>query len=631
MQSAPHPEPSTSTATPAAGIRLEHAVNRPIVVLAVPGVDLSPVVQSLLASPGTWSAVGLVEQAVDSAADGEWTAGHGDRRTSVHATTAGDRVRDLLTEGWRQVAEVRRRGGLVAEPRPVVAGPADALRVPFWADLFPEARFVLVHEDPRISLLHATAACLDAEAVPRVADWETLRATGVGEAASAHWETVVSTLLDDLEALPAERWTVTTPARLRSEPVAEGRQLFEALGLGWHGRATRPWAGEAPGLPVVLREVFPTEQDFAPHAARLAPTADRVVARLPAEAHSLLDSTPAGSLSATDDGFAAVLRRLGCSVLVSTYQSHRLVALRADGDALGVHLRAFDRPMGIAPTPDGFALGTRSEIWDFRDAPQVARKLSPQGRHDACFLPRNSHVTGDVAVHDMARGADGMWIVATGFNCLATLDTAHSFVPRWSPPFISALVPEDRCHLNGLAMVDGEPRFVTALGTSDELGGWRATKEKGGVVMDVRSGEILVSGLSMPHSPRWHEGRLYVLESGHGRLSVCDLETGATEVVAELPGFTRGLSFHGGLAFVATSQIRETATFGGLPIQALERRECGVWAVDLATGKVVGSVRFDDRIEEVFDVCVLPGVTYPEVAEPDSDLVRRSWLLPSQG
>ena len=51
----------------------------------------------------------------------------------------------------------------------------------------------------------------------------------------------------------------------------------------------------------------------------------------------------------------------------------------------------------------------------------------------------------------------------TLFSCLAGLDSRYSFVPRWRPPFISALAAEDRCHLNGLAMVDGDaPAFLVA-------------------------------------------------------------------------------------------------------------------------------------------------------------------------
>ena len=129
--------------------------------------------------------------------------------------------------------------------------------------------------------------------------------------------------------------------------------------------------------------------------------------------------------------------------------------------------------MGVAVAPGRIALGTRCEVWDLRDMPEAAVKLEPAGSHDACYLPRNRHVTGDIAVHDLAFAQGELWLVATMFSCLATLDAEHSFVPRWTPPFITRLAPEDRCHLNGIAIVDDQVAYVTALGRADTPGGRR--------------------------------------------------------------------------------------------------------------------------------------------------------------
>jgi uncharacterized protein (TIGR03032 family) len=179
-------------------------------------------------------------------------------------------------------------------------------------------------------------------------------------------------------------------------------------------------------------------------------------------------------------------------------------------------------------------------------------------------------------------------------------------------------------------VIDDEVRFVTALGQTDEPGGWRPGKASGGILMDVGSGEVVLEGISMPHSPRWHDGRLWILESGRGTIAVADLEAGTWETVAELPGFTRGLAFAGGLAFVGLSQIRESSTFGGLPIEErLEERLCGVWAVDTESGKIVGFLRFEELVQEIFDLTFLPGIRYPEIAEPSSDAALRSYVLPN--
>jgi uncharacterized protein (TIGR03032 family) len=280
--------------------------------------------------------------------------------------------------------------------------------------------------------------------------------------------------------------------------------------------------------------------------------------------------------------------------------------------------------------PRYLALGTQRHVWEYRNQPEVGRRLDPPGRHDAVFLPRASHITGDIRIHEMAFAGDELWVVNTRFSCLAVLDGEHSFVPRWRPPFITALTPEDRCHLNGLAVADGQVRWVTALGATDTPQGWREDKARGGVLVDVSSGEIVAPGLSMPHSPRWYGGRLWVLESGKGTLVVADPATGRVETVTELPGFTRGLAFAGPYAFVGLSQVRESNIFGGIPLtERVQERLCGVWVVDLRTGKIAGFLRFEGLVQEIFDVQILRA-RWPEIAEPDSDLIAGSFALPDE-
>src|SRR5262245_55578892 len=174
--------------------------------------------------------------------------------------------------------------------------------------------------------------------------------------------------------------------------------------------------------------------------------------------------------------FPALLRQLGASLLVTTYQAGKLVVVRDEGDRLNTHYRSFPSPMGLALADGGsrLAIGTTLQLWEFRDVPDVARRLEQAGRHDACFLPRQSHVTGHVLIHEMAYGSGGRrWFVNTRFSCLATLEAEASFTPRWRPPFVTELEPSDRCHLNGLTMVGGQPKYVTALGEANTMAGWR--------------------------------------------------------------------------------------------------------------------------------------------------------------
>jgi uncharacterized protein (TIGR03032 family) len=264
-------------------------------------------------------------------------------------------------------------------------------------------------------------------------------------------------------------------------------------------------------------------------------------------------------------------------------------------------------------------------------SPEIAAQIEPAGHRDACFLARSSHVTGEIHVHEMVWVDRELWVVNTAFSCLCTIDGEHSFVPRWRPPFISSLAAEDRCHLNGLAIDAGRPRFVTAMSETDTPQGWRPGKATGGCVIDIATGATVARGFAMPHSPRVHNGRLWLLDSGRGRLVTVDAETGRTDVVCELPGYTRGLAIVGPLALVGLSKIRETSTFGGVPVA--DRRDelkCGVALVELASGRQVGLLEFHAGVDEIFDVQLLPGVRNPALCGPypARDGTPAIWLVP---
>src|SRR4051794_33114264 len=111
--------------------------------------------------------------------------------------------------------------------------------------------------------------------------------------------------------------------------------------------------------------------------------------------------------------FPALLRQLGASLLITTYQAGKLVMVRDEGDHLNTHFRGFPAPMGMALNGDRLAVGTQMQVWEFVDVPAVTARLEPPGqhRHDACFLPRSSHVTGNIQIHEMAWGAGNeLWV-----------------------------------------------------------------------------------------------------------------------------------------------------------------------------------------------------------------------------
>jgi len=339
---------------------------------------------------------------------------------------------------------------------------------------------------------------------------------------------------------------------------------------------------------------------------------------------------PAPLRSVHTNSFADVLKHFGISLLVTTYQAGKLVILRENNGIVNTHFRDFKRPMGLVADKNGFMVGCAKEVWTFLNMPELIPKLDPPDKHDACYLPRSQHITNNIDVHEMARASNGeLWLVNTRFSCLCTLNAQYSFVPRWHPPFISTLYPDDRCHLNGLCMVDGKPKYVTALGESNKEEGWRENKAKGGFLMDIPTQKPLLSGLSMPHSPRWYQNQLWLLESGNGSLAKANIKEQKIETVAELPGFTRGMDFCGNLAFIGLSQVRESAVFSGIPIaERLKERTCGIWVVDIFTGKTIAFLKFEDAVQEIFAVQVLHGLRFPEIMDWEDELLGSSYMLP---
>lgn len=323
-------------------------------------------------------------------------------------------------------------------------------------------------------------------------------------------------------------------------------------------------------------------------------------------------------------GFVARLAGLDISMVFTSYQSGLLYFVgRSPRGGVNIHQSAMPKPMGVVYEGDGrLTMAGGFQIMRFENVLAPNEKVN--GIFDACFVPRTVHVTGSLDAHDVGIDASGRPVfINTRFNCLATVSSRHSFQELWRPPFIDALVDEDRCHLNGLAMRDGEPRYATAVSRSNTIDGWRDRRDGGGVVIDIASGEIVCEGLSMPHSPRWHDGKLWLLNSGTGDLGYVEgLESGKGRFVPVVfcPGFLRGLTFHRGHAFVGLSRPRYKR-FEGLPLDArLAENDsepwCGIQIIELSKGSCVDWLRIDGDIGELYDVDVVPGVQSPMAVAP---------------
>lgn len=321
------------------------------------------------------------------------------------------------------------------------------------------------------------------------------------------------------------------------------------------------------------------------------------------------------------------LETTNVSLAVSTYRTNRLFLLgRKPDGGLSAFERLFDGAMGLHATAAGLALAGRCQIWHLGATAPGAQRYRD---YDRLYVPRIAHITGELRIHDVAVGDDRRtWFVNTLYSCIAHTSEKANFEPVWHPPFVSRLVPEDRCHLNGLAMRGDRPRYATAAARCDTAYGWRDRRNDSGCVIDIDSGEILAAGLTMPHSPRWHDGRLWVLNSGTGELGRIDTQCGRFEPVAFCPGYLRGLAFHSGYAVVGLSLPRANGLFTGLSLddRLRDRRtspRCGLWIVELSTGRVAHWLEFEGPVRELYDVAVLPGVRRPAAIGLRTDEIAR--------
>lgn len=314
------------------------------------------------------------------------------------------------------------------------------------------------------------------------------------------------------------------------------------------------------------------------------------------------------------------------SLAFTTYQAGKIFLIGVNPDQkLSIFERTIERPMALAVAGDDLYLSSLFQLWRFRN---VARNATYEG-YDRLFAPRQSWVTGDIDIHDIKVDRDGRVIfVNTLFSCLATLTGDDSFRPIWRPRFISRLAAEDRCHLNGLAMRDGKPAFVSAVAASDVADGWRDRRRGGGVIVDVETSEIVANGLSMPHAPRWREGKLFALNAGTGEFGEVDLDDGKFRPIAFCPGFLRGLDFAGDYAIATMSLPRGNRTFEGLPLQdTLDKLDaaprCGIAVIDMKTGDLAHWLRIEGVVSELFDAVMLPATARPALIGFRSDEIRR--------
>lgn len=310
-----------------------------------------------------------------------------------------------------------------------------------------------------------------------------------------------------------------------------------------------------------------------------------------------------------------LLNQLNSSIAISTYQAGKVIFISAVNDVNLVQLpRNFEKPMGMAFEGKKMAIATKDEVLILANAPEMAANYPKQpNTYDSLYLPRIAYYTGALDIHDLEWVNGKLWAVNTLFSCLVTLDEDYSFKPVWKPPFIDAYSPSDFCHLNGLAMDAGKPKYMSALGNGNTPESWRINKAGGGVIIDVESNEIIARDLAMPHSPRIYNGELYTLLSATGELIKINCQSGNYEVIKKFDGFVRGMVRHGDYLFIGLSRLRENSSaFQDLPI-AKRSLFCGIIILHLPTAGIVGHIKYENSVEEIYDIKVISNSKRPGI------------------
>lgn len=329
--------------------------------------------------------------------------------------------------------------------------------------------------------------------------------------------------------------------------------------------------------------------------------------------------------------FAELLQHLNCSIALTTFQAGKVVFISAKNEEELLQLpRTFKKAMGLALQGDRMAIATKDEVIVCRNAPELGYSYPKKPKtYDSFWYPQATFYTGTVDIHDLHFGKNKLWAVNTSFSCLCTIDSINSFTPRWTPSFITQLVSEDRCHLNGLAMENDRPKYVSALGTGNSYQSWRDNITKGGVIIDVDTKEIVAAELPMPHTPRIYNGKLYVLLSAAEQLICIDPQSGKYEVVAHIPGFVRGMDLIGEHLFIATSKLRKnSSTFKHLQI-ADKADVASVQVIHLPTGAKMANLTYTATIDEIYDLKILPNSKRPNIINTYTDMHHQGLVIPN--
>ncbi|MEM9273918.1 MAG: TIGR03032 family protein [Cyanobacteria bacterium P01_F01_bin.143] len=642
---------------------------RPIFIVAAPRSGSTLLFETLAQSPSLWTIGGESHQVFESISK----LHPAQRLYESNVLDAMDIDSDTITAlKFNFTKLLKNRDGqtlpnTITKLRMLEKTPKNALRIPFLKTVFPDAKFIYLYREPQGNISSIIEAWQSQKFVtyPQLPNWEgnpwsmllipgwrNLRGKSLGEIAAAQWYRANQEILKRLATLEKDRWCTVKYSDLISNPQQEIKRLSDFADIEWDcnlqseklplSRYTltppdpdkwRKHEAEITKLLPNLQPLIKKVEELELKSEKISVTnEDREETATPKHSESSSTTQPKSKPSEYEDilqmsiprQFSGWLQEQNLSIGFTTYQAGKLflIGIKPNGKISSVE-RTFGRCLGMWTDGQTIYMTSLYQLWRFQNV--LAPGEKHQEKYDALYVPQMSYVTGDLDIHDvvMAQPIQGkttekqIVFVNTLYSCLATVSDQHSFIPLWKPPFISKLAAEDRCHLNGLALRDDKPRYVSAISRGDVAGSWQEKKHDGGCIIDVEANEFITTGLSMPHSPRWYRDKLWVSNSGKGEFGYIDLDTGKFEPIVFCPGYLRSCAFTGDYAILGLSKPRDK-TFAGLPLgEILKAKDinprCGLLVIDLRTGDIVFQLLFHGKVQELYEVTVLPGIRHPMV------------------
>lgn len=300
-----------------------------------------------------------------------------------------------------------------------------------------------------------------------------------------------------------------------------------------------------------------------------------------------------------------------CNIAISSYNSHFIFTIGLDDkDQPFLYCKSAPRAMGICYKNNELIASSLGNITTYTNRGEL--KDNVYGIFDKNFVPNTTIHRQDVDIHDICKTDDGeIYYISAMFSCICKPSKDNkTFEVYWKPPWISKLAAEDRCHLNGLCCIDGKPRFVSSICQGDIVKTWQEkSRVKQGIIYDLENEEIYCEGLSHPHSPRWYNNKLWLLNSGTGYFGHVEDKKFVEKVF--IPGFIRGLAFHNNFAVVTTSLDRHNKDFEEYELgDNLEKKgtkgKCGIWIINMESFDIIHNFEFKGDVRELYDTVIIP-------------------------